>query len=140
MSQTAYVTATGPIGAEGPYWDGLLAGHLLLPRCKGCGAWHWPAVWRCGDCGSWEHEWAEQPLDGEVFSFTRTHHAFAGTEHFPLPFTTVLVALRTVPVRLIGVLEGDEDVLRIGARVQGRIDQTTFNNARIPALRWSLIA
>lgn len=140
MPGSSYVTATGPIGAEGPYWDGLLAGKLVLPRCKGCGAWHWPAVWRCGTCGSWDHEWLAQPLEGEVFSHTRTHHAFAGAEHFPLPFTTVLVALRTVPVRLTGVLEGDERSLRIGAAVRGRIDHTMLGKARIPALRWSLAA
>lgn len=135
-----YHTATGPIGAEGRYWDALIEGHLELPRCKGCGAWHWPAVWRCGQCGSWEHEWVRQPLDGRVFSHTRTHHSFGGTEAFAKPFTTVLVELDSVPVRLIGVLEGDEANLRIGAAVTGRIDRTQFGQAEIPALRWRLTA
>lgn len=140
MPQHTYQTATGPIGAEGPYWDGLLAGRLVLPRCAGCGTWHWPAVWRCGQCGSWEHDWHEQDLTGTVFSWTRTHHRFAGTEHFSLPFSTVLVALSAVPVRLIGVLEGDETGLRIGAAAAGRIDHTMLGKTRIPALRWRLAA
>ena len=133
-----YATATGPIGAEGRYWRALIEGHLELPRCAGCGHWHWPAVWRCGRCGSWEHDWRPQPLAGAIFSHTRTHHPFGGTEAFAKPFTTVLVALDSVPVRLIGVLEGDETGLAIGAPVTGRVDRTRFDQAEIPALRWSL--
>jgi uncharacterized protein len=138
MASVHCVTATGPLGAEGRYWDALLEGRLELPRCKGCGAWHWPAVWRCGGCGSWEHEWLEQPLAGTVFSYTRTHHRFAGSEAFVLPFVSALVELESAAVRLIGVLEGGESGLRIGARVTGRIDRTPFGEASIPALRWSL--
>jgi uncharacterized OB-fold protein len=134
----SYAPATGPIGAEGRYWDALLEGHLELPRCKGCGAWRWPAVWRCGECGSWEHEWMVQPLAGTVFTYTRTHHPFGGTEAFAKPFATLLVALHSVPVRLTGVLEGAEQGLRIGAAVTGRIDRTRFGEVQIPALRWSL--
>ncbi|PKB14787.1 hypothetical protein B0I00_2388 [Novosphingobium kunmingense] len=140
MAAFSYATATGPLGAEGPYWDALLDGHLKLPRCRGCGAWHWPAVWRCGECGSWDHEWVERALTGTVFSHTRTHHAFAGTEAFDRPFTTVLVSLTEVPIRLIGVLEGSEEGLRIGAEVEGRIDRTRFGTHDIPALRWRLVA
>lgn len=139
MATAPYVAATGPLGADGRYWDALLEGRLELPRCKGCGAWHWPAVWRCGACGSWDHEWREQPLAGTVFSYTRTHHRFAGSEAFALPFVSVLVELESAPVRLIGVLEDDEAGLRIGARVTGRIDRTAFGKASIPALRWQLV-
>lgn len=135
-----YLTATGPIGAEGRYWDALIEGHLELPRCKSCGKWHWPAVWRCGDCGSWEHEWVEQALSGTVFSHTRTHHPFGGTEAFEKPFTTALVELTSVPIRLIGVVEAGEDQVRIGARASGRIDRTAFGSMQIPALRWTVSA
>jgi len=131
-------TVTGPLGAEGRYWDALAKGHLELPRCQGCGRWHWPAVWRCGDCGSWEHEWVEQPIAGTIFTWTRTHHPFGGTEGLAKPFTTVLVTLETVPVRLTGILEGDDTSLEIGAPVTGRIGRTRFADAEIPALRWSL--
>ena len=133
-----YHSATGPVGAEGRYWDALLEGRLELPRCTGCGRWHWPAVWRCGSCGSWDHIWTQQPLEGEVFTYTRTHHPFGGTEAFAKPFSTLIVTLRSVPVRLVGVLEGDEAGLKIGAPVTGTIARTAFGDAQIPALRWSL--
>lgn len=129
---------TGQLGAEEPYWDALAAGHLVLQQCRGCGKWNWPAVWRCGDCGSWEHDWVEQRLAGTIFSWTRTHHRFGGTEGFNLPYVTALVTLDAVPVRLQGIVEGDETTLRIGAPVVGRISSTAFEDAQIPSIRWSL--
>jgi uncharacterized protein len=131
-------TATGSLGAEEPYWDALAAGRLVLPRCKGCGKWHWPAVWRCGDCGSWDHEWVEQALTGTIFTWNRTHHRFAGTEGLDLPYTTVLVELDGSAVRLQGLMEGREEGLRIGARVAGRASRTRYGETSIPAIRWSL--
>lgn len=129
---------TGQLGAEGPYWDALAEGRLELPRCKGCGKWHWPAVWRCGECGSWEHEWLEQPFAGSIFTWTRTHHRFGGTEGLHLPYTTALVALDDSAIRLQGLVEGPEEGLKIGARVTGRVDRTTYGEATIPSIRWSL--
>ena len=65
-------------GADQPYWDGLAQGRLVMPHCAGCGHWHWPAVWRCGECGSWDQVWA--PLDpaGAIYTWTRTWHPFPG--------------------------------------------------------------
>ncbi len=131
-------TATAPLGAEGRYFEALAEGHLELPRCAGCGRWHWPAVWRCGDCGAWDHEWRSTPLCGTVFSWTRTWHRFGGAEGFATPFVTALVTLDGAPVRLIGVLEGEETALKIGAAVAGRIDRTAFGEHAIPAIRWRL--
>ena len=131
---------TGQLGAEGRYWQALREGHLELPRCSGCGAWHWPAVWRCGECGSWEHEWVRQALAGTIYSWTRTWHPFGGTEAFAKPFVTLVVALRDVPCRLTGVLEGPEDGVAIGTAVSGRIATTAFAGGNIPSLRWAIEA
>lgn len=129
---------TGQLGAEAPYWDGLAEGRLVLQHCSGCGKWNWPAVWRCGECGSWEHDWKEQPLSGIIFTWTRTHHHFGGTEGLVHPFVTALVTLNATPIRLQGLIEGPEEGVCIGAAVTGRIDHTVFGEGRIPSIRWSL--
>jgi uncharacterized protein len=129
---------TGQPGADGPYWDALAEGRLVLPQCKGCGTWHWPAVWRCGNCGSWEQHWHVQLLAGAVFTWTRTHHRFGGTEGLALPYVTALVTLSAVPIRLQGLIEGDDAALKIGAVVSGRVDRTRFGDADIPSIRWTL--
>lgn len=128
--------ATESQGGDRRYWDALAEGRLELPRCAACGRWHWPAVWRCGDCGSWDHVWTERPLAGEVFTWTRTWHRFPGTEELPLPFVTAVVALPGLPVRLAGIVEGDDSAIEIGTPVAGRIASTLAFGRSIPALRW----
>lgn len=128
-------------GADQPYWDGLLEGRVRLQACAGCGRWHWPAVWRCGDCGSWEHDWRDVEPVGEIFTWTRSWHPFGGLEAVDKPFVSLVVSVDgTDGRRLTGILEGDETGVAIGARVRGRIDAVTVMGRRIPAIRWSVEA
>lgn len=129
---------TGQLGAEGPFWEGLTDGQLVLPQCRGCGKWNWPAVWRCGACGSWGHDWKPQRLSGTIFAWTRTHHRFGGTEGLDLPYVTALVTLDAIPVRLQGLIEGRENGVQIGAAVTGRVTTTAFGEDQIPSIRWNL--
>jgi len=126
-------------GADQPYWDGLLQGRLSMPKCAGCGRWHWPAVWRCGDCGGWEHAWVEVEPVGAIYTWSRTWHRFPGVESLGSPFISVVVEIDgTEGRRLTGILEGDEVALRIGARVRGRIDQVEAAGRIVPAFRWRI--
>ncbi len=135
LTQVARTTT----GADQPYWNALAAGRLELPRCRGCGRWHWPAVWRCGDCGSWDHDWVATPLIGSVFTWTRTWHPFGGLEGIGVPFVTVVVALEGAgQTRMVGILDGADAGLQIGAKVEGRVGDTPFGGDRIPSLRWRL--
>lgn len=131
-------TATAPVGAEGRYWEALREGRLELPCCAQCGHWHWPAVFRCGECGSWDQEWHEQPLAGTVFAWTRTHQNFGNTDGIEKPFVSVLVTLDTVPIRLLGIVEGNSANVAIGMRASGRISTTEFSGSQIPSIRWEL--
>jgi uncharacterized protein len=126
---------TGP--ADGPYWRALAAGRLVMQRCQGCEHWHWPAVWRCGECGTWEPEWHEIGRDGIVYSWTKTWHRFPGSEGIPLPYTTVLVALpQAGGRRLLGLYEGDESALALDLPVQAVIGEMTVGVSTIPCVRW----
>ena len=125
-------------GADGRYWQALAEGRLELPRCEGCSRWHWPAVWRCGDCGSWEHAWYGVPMTGTVYSWTRTWHPFAGVEALAKPFVSLVVALDGADHRrLTGLLEGDDQPV-IGAPVHGFISATVFAGQSIPTIKWRL--
>jgi uncharacterized OB-fold protein len=126
-------------GADQPYWDALAEGRLEMPRCAGCGRWQWPAVWRCGECGSWEQTWHELPLRGEVYTWTRTWHPFGGAEDIGVPFVSLVVRLpQAGDRRLVGILEGDSAGLSIGAAVTGSVSATRVWNDDIPAIRWRL--
>lgn len=126
-------------GADGPYWYALAEGRLELPRCTGCGRWHWPAVFRCGQCGSWESKWEPVEMRGRVFSWTRSWHAFGGSEGLGVPYVSLIVVLpQAGNRRVLGVLTGDDAALVIGATVIGEVSATPFEGQSIPALRWRL--
>lgn len=126
-------------GADGPYWTGLAQGQLQLPRCSQCKAWHWPAVFRCGHCGAWDIGWEPVSAEGEIYSWTRTHHGFAGTEGIGVPYVSLVVSLpQAGGRRLLGLLSGSDAGLRIGARVRGTIATTRVGSDDIPALHWQL--
>jgi uncharacterized OB-fold protein len=132
---------TGGIGADDPFWDGLEAGELRLPRCGGCGRWTWPAHWRCGECGSWEFRWTEVEPAGTVFSWTRTWYAFDRTRERAgdVPYVVALVEVDgTDGARILGVLAGDEAPLQVGARVTGAILPPSEKSLGYPSLVWSV--
>jgi uncharacterized OB-fold protein len=127
------------LGADKPYWDSLLDGKVRLQQCAQCRKWNWPAVFRCGDCGSWEHSWQEVEAAGKIFSWTRCWYDFGGPREYTAPFVSVVVELNNnAKTRLLGVLEQDDQEVRIGDPVTGRIAFCTFDNEQIPALRWTL--
>ena len=129
----AYVT-----GADRPYWEGLVDGRLILPRCGSCGRWQWPALWRCGECGSWNFKWHKVAPKGVIYSWTRTHHVFSGLEALDYPFVSAVVGLPDAGgVRLLGILENDDP--EIGMQVQGAVGKTLYAGEEFPALRWRAV-
>jgi len=136
MTDQAAMSATE---ADAPFWLGLRAGRLLLPRCAGCSRWVWPAVHRCGGCGTWGLSWHEVEPAGEIYSWTRTWQPFQGNEDMPTPYVNLLVALPGAGgIRLLGLLDVDSgrDV-RIGAAVTGIFGGRSAGHA-LPVLRWRL--
>lgn len=134
MSQAAIASGS----ADAPYWQALSEGKLKLQHCD-CGIWHWPAVWRCGECGRWDPEWKDVTLKAQVYSWQKTWHAFGGTEDIGLPYVTVLAALpQAGERRLLGLFDGEVEQLTTGAELEGRITETLIAGNRIPSLRWRL--
>ncbi|WP_321884673.1 Zn-ribbon domain-containing OB-fold protein [Paraburkholderia bannensis] len=127
------------LGADRAYWDALEGGIVKMQQCAGCAKWNWPAVWRCGECGSWEHRWHEVEPKGRIFSWTRTWHDFGAPIELGLPFVSVVVELDGVDgKRLIGTLVNQDGEVKIGQPVMGEVHRVTFEGESIPALRWRL--
>ncbi len=129
------------LGADGPYWEALNNGHIALPQCADCGRWHWPAVWRCGQCGSWEHQWHTVTPHGTVFSHTRCWYDFGAPKELIPPYTSVVVELdHESRIRLMGTLPPDSPEPAIGSPVSASIITVHIDNEPVPALRWTLAA
>ena len=129
----------GGIGADEPYWVGLAAGELRLPRCAACKKWLWPAHYRCGACGSWELAWIKQEPVGTVYSWTRTWYPFDRVHEraADVPYV-IVVAEVACGACLLGVLKGGEDGLKIGAKVKGIIEPPSEKSKGYPSIQWAL--
>lgn len=126
-------------GADGPFFEGLQQGDLRLPACAGCGAWHWPAVFRCPECGAWDHVWQTAEPSGHIYSWTRTWHPFAGAEAFKPPYVSLVVELNHPSrARLMGVLKDTDTEFSIGSEVRGQAVMSGPPEHQVPALVWSL--
>lgn len=142
--QLEQLPVIGPIGphydnVDAPYWEGLAIGELRLQRCAQCEAWIWGANWRCGECGGWDLNWEQVPMRGRVFSWIRTHQAFAPEMASLVPYVTVLVELpQAGGRRVMGLLIGNEAGLSIGAEVNGVIQPASALTSGQPVLRWQL--
>lgn len=124
------------LGADSRYWQALSEGRLELPQCAKCDSWRWPAPFRCSDCGSWDFRWVPIPLSGTLYSWTRVHHRFAGTECLSHPYVTASVELpQAGAIRLFGLLEPG-DTAKIGLSVEGEIRTTLAMGRDIPAIVW----
>ena len=131
----------GGIGADQQFWDALGRGEFRLPRCAQCQRWYWPAHWRCGACGSWDFDWVEREARGVVYSWTRTWYAFDRIKERAedVPYVVVLAEVAdSGGARVMGVLEGSEDGLRIGAAVVGSIRPPSLKSKGYPSIAWTL--
>lgn len=125
---------------DAPHWKGFAEGELRIQRCDSCREWLWPADWRCWKCGSWDLGWEPVEPKGTVYSWIRTHYPFAPAYADLLPYVNVLVELPGAGGRrLLGLLIDGEEGLRIGARVEGVIEQPSERTLDLHAMRWRLV-
>lgn len=131
----------GGINADDEYWRGLEDGEFRLPRCVGCGIWMWPAHFRCGRCGAWELRWEDVEPRGEVFTWTRTWYAFDRVKERAedIPYVTIVASIpHAGGARVMGVLQGAADGLRIGAGVRGVIMPPAEKSKGYASIQWRL--
>jgi uncharacterized OB-fold protein len=116
-----------------PFWEGVAAHEIRLPRCTACGTWVWYPLPGVGHCRAAPLEWRAVAPVGTVFTHTTVRRPFLpGADMTSVPFTTVLVELDDSPgVRLVGVLaEGVEPA--VGMRVEADFDAVAAG----PAIRF----
>ena len=141
MNELPQIRRVGPepFALDGPFWTGLAEGELRIQRCAACQRWIWSPHWRCGECGSWELDWPAVEMTGRVHAFSKTHYPFLPAMAQSLPFTNLLVELpQAGGARLLGLLVGSDEGLKVGAPVTGFI-QPAAAEGELAALRWRLV-
>lgn len=115
MSEAAPIGKPLPLPDEEsrPFFDGAMAGRLMLMRCTACGAARLPSRQHCPGCLSGEYTWFEASGRGTLRSFgvmhQRYHPGFAGE----LPYNIAVVELEEgprIPANIVGVANADLQV------------------------------
>lgn len=122
-------------GLDTAYWQGLREGELRIQRCASCKTWLWGPRRICGHCHSFDLTWEAVTATGTVYTWSRSWYPYMSELADLLPYVTVLVELpQAGNVRVLGILTGDADEVRIGEEVVGHIEQPA--TAAWPVLRW----
>ena len=113
-----------------PFWEALRGGRLAIPRCPQCGRYVWYPADRCPLCGRLGPEWTPVAGLGTLFTFTVVHRSFVSPQPLEAPYAVGLVELAEAPnVRLVGLLGGDPDRVRIGMSLRLDFSQ---GDGRVP--------
>jgi uncharacterized OB-fold protein len=106
-----------------PFWEGVRAGELRVQRCRGCGAYRWPARAICNRCHSFDADWVVLSGRGVVRSWVTTHQPFAPAFKDDLPYHTVLVELAEQDdLQMIGRLTDPSVEPRAGMEVRASFE------------------
>lgn len=98
---------------------------LRFQRCTDCGAWrHLPRP-MCGECGSFNYEWARSAGKGKVYSWITVTQPMLPAFNDAVPYSVPLVDLDE-GVRMVAVIEGVEpEDMKLGMPVQVIFDDVT---------------
>ena len=79
------------------FWQWCDKGELRLQRCTACGAFAWPVVSACEQCGCDSFDWQAMSGRGKVISWcTFERDYYYGI--LPIPWDTILVELEEGPL------------------------------------------
>jgi uncharacterized OB-fold protein len=76
-----------------PFWEAARRHQLIVQRCRGCGAYRFPARDLCSRCLSREVEWAPVSGRGAVFSYAVMHQVYHPGFAAEVPYAVVVVEL-----------------------------------------------
>ena len=101
-----------------PFWEAARRHELVVQRCRGCGAYRFPARDICSRCLSREAEWAPVSGRGTVFSYAVMHQVYHPGFAAEVPYAVVLVALDEGPHMISNVVGVPPSDIRIGTPLE----------------------
>ncbi|MEQ8485132.1 MAG: Zn-ribbon domain-containing OB-fold protein [Pseudomonadales bacterium] len=112
-----------PTPVSRPFWDGLMAGRVMIQRCGDCDAWVFYPRSRCHHCLSDRLDWRQVSGAGTLYTFTIARQPTAPFFADEVPQRLAVVELDE-GVRLTSTLVdvADEDV-RVGMRLRPVFDR-----------------
>ncbi len=108
-----------------PYWDGLKAGRLALPKCRACGAIWFPPSPFCPRCWSREYAWRALSGRGTVSSWVVFHQAYFSSFKDEIPYNVAEVELAEGPRLLTNLVGVSNERIYAGMPVEVVFDHVT---------------
>ena len=116
-----------------PFFDGAMAGKLMLMRCEACGANRLPSRRHCDVCLSADVAWFQASGRAKVFSFAVMHQKYHPAFYPELPYNLAMVELEEGPrmaTNIIGIANSD---IRVGMPLV--VDFEQHEDVAIPKFR-----
>ena len=108
-----------------PFWEAARRRELVIQRCKGCGAYRFPARELCSRCLSRDSGWERVSGRGTLFSFAVMHQAAHPGFAAEVPYAVVTVELDEGARVLSNVVGCPPKDLRIGMPLEVVFEQLT---------------
>jgi uncharacterized OB-fold protein len=99
--------------ASAPFFEGTLAGQLLLMRCTACGTVRMPSRMHCDACLDTGVEWVAASGRATLRSFGVMHQRYHPAFADDLPYNIALVELEEGPRMVSNVVGAANDELRV---------------------------
>ena len=108
-----------------PFWEAARRHELVVQRCRGCGAYRFPARDLCSRCLAREVEWTRVSGRGEIFSYAVMHQVYHPGFAGEVPYAVVVVALEEGARLVSNVVGCPAAALRIGMPVEVVFEDVT---------------
>jgi len=122
-----------PDDASRPFFDGAMAGKLLLMKCGACGAVRLPSRQHCDRCLSTNVSWVAASGRGTVRTFGIMHQRYHPAFADDIPYNVTVVELEEgprLPTNLVGL---PNDEIRVGMEVV--VDWERHEDVTLPKFR-----
>ena len=117
--------------ASKPFFDGAMAGRLMLMKCNACGAIRLPSRQHCDRCLSPDSSWIEASGRGTVRTFGVMHQRYHPA--FELPYNVTIVELEEGPRITTNIVGIPNDQIRVGMPVV--VDWERHSDVALPKFR-----
>ena len=108
-----------------PFWEAARRHELVVQRCKGCGAYRFPARELCSRCLSRDSGWERASGRGTLFSFAVMHQASHPGFAAEVPYAVVTVELDEGARLLSNVVGCPPGDLRVGMPLEVVFEDVT---------------
>jgi uncharacterized OB-fold protein len=122
-----------PDALTGPYWKSVQERRLDLPRCTGCGKFHFYPRATCPHCGSGNLEWKTVSGRATVYSYTVVYRAPGPAFAAEVPYVVATLTLEEGPHLMSNVVGCPSDTVRIGMPV--KVDFRELEGTLLPVFR-----